>query len=909
MTLPAPPNITAGQIALDPVNGIVYYVDDNGDKVATTWSWLQSQSNEINISSNKNVSIGQDLTVSGDLIIQGDTVSLNVSEVLVEDNILILNSNYTGAPSLNAGIEVERGSETNVQIRWNESTDTWQYTNDGTTFYDINSITPNSIQLGYHTTGSYVATVSAGTGISVTTSAGEGSTPQISLNATLDNLSDVVISTATPNQILQFVGGNWTNQTLAEISNLNDLSDVVISDPQEFQLLEYNGTSWVNSHASSSIYVRNADSVTLTTGTVVYLFGATGDHATVKRADNDSDTTSSKTVGVVSQSIAPNEHGVVVSQGYVDGIDLSVGYTSGDTLWLGEDGAFTKIKPTAPEHLVFVGVVVRATNNGIIYVSTQNGYELDELHNVSLPSPVSGQFLKYDGSLWVADAIDLTTDTTGDYVAKLAAGSGISITNNSGEGSTPNISWSATLDDVSNVTAPSPSSGDYLKWNGSAWINDPINLGTDTTGNYMTNVSAGTGISVSHTQGEGSTATVSLSAGLDDLTDVVIAGIPTTNHVLLYNGSAWVSGAAPGGLSSASPTSEGVVYGKTSLSGGTVFLGYNSGNTSVSGSNNIAIGEYSQSGIMMGAGNVAIGYGCLRNNTSNNYSVAIGYTALEYAIGGYNIGIGYNTLRGNLSLSSGGFNIAIGQSAGYGLGTGSYNIFMGSSSGYGITSSSYNIGIGSNTLKNVQGNANVAIGDNALNCANGTTSLTGIENIAIGANAGSSQQSGSYNIFLGRGAGAYNTSGSRNVFIGYSAGDVEYGSDKLYIANSNTSSPLIKGDFASSTVEINGSLAYRQAFNNQGINTMVYLTSSDKGKVVTFNTSSNVTVYVNNFANLVAGERIDLLNLGTGTVTISGSGVTINGTPGLKLRAQYSAGSLLCLSNNSTYVLIGDLAA
>lgn len=131
----------------------------------------------------------------------------------------------------------------------------------------------------------------------------------------------------------------------------------------------------------------------------------------------------------------------------------------------------------------------------------------------------------------------------------------------------------------------------------------------------------------------------------------------------------------------------------------------------------------------------------------------------------------------------------------------------------------------------------------------------------------------------------------------------------LYISNSNTSSPLIKGNFASSTVEINGSLTYRQAFNNQGINTMVYLTSSDKGKVVTFNTSSNVTVYVNNFANLVAGERIDLLNLGTGTVQISGAGVTVNGTPGLKLRAQYSAGSLLCTQNNMSYVLIGDLAA
>ena len=52
---------------------------------------------------------------------------------------------------------------------------------------------------------------------------------------------------------------------------------------------------------------------------------------------------------------------------------------------------------------------------------------------------------------------------------------------------------------------------DFLMYNGSAWVDQPITLGTDTTGNYMTNVSAGTGVTVSHTAGEGSTATVGLA--------------------------------------------------------------------------------------------------------------------------------------------------------------------------------------------------------------------------------------------------------------------------------------------------------------------------------------------------------------------------------------------------------------
>lgn len=97
-----------------------------------------------------------------------------------------------------------------------------------------------------------------------------------------------------------------------------------------------------------------------------------------------------------------------------------------------------------------------------------------------------------------------------------------------------------TLDSISDVTAATPTSGDYLKYDGSAWINDPINLGTDTTGNYMVGVSAGTGISVSHTPAEGSTATVSINATLDNLSDVT-APTPSAGQYLAWNGSVWVN--------------------------------------------------------------------------------------------------------------------------------------------------------------------------------------------------------------------------------------------------------------------------------------------------------------------------------------------------------------------------------
>jgi hypothetical protein len=66
-----------------------------------------------------------DLIVTGDLTVNGNTTTLNTATLSVEDNIVLLNNGVTGTPSLNAGIEVERGTSTNASITWNESTDTW----------------------------------------------------------------------------------------------------------------------------------------------------------------------------------------------------------------------------------------------------------------------------------------------------------------------------------------------------------------------------------------------------------------------------------------------------------------------------------------------------------------------------------------------------------------------------------------------------------------------------------------------------------------------------------------------------------------------------------------------------------------------------------------------------------------
>lgn len=106
------------------------------------------------VATNSNVTFN-DVTVSGNLTVSGTSTTINTETVTVNDNIIVLNNNVTGSPTENAGIEIERGSSTNVVIRWNETTDKWQFSNDGTTYKNIGEDpsetaldggTPNTIQ-------------------------------------------------------------------------------------------------------------------------------------------------------------------------------------------------------------------------------------------------------------------------------------------------------------------------------------------------------------------------------------------------------------------------------------------------------------------------------------------------------------------------------------------------------------------------------------------------------------------------------------------------------------------------------------------------------------------------------------------------------------------------------------------
>jgi hypothetical protein len=77
------------------------------------------------------------ITIAGNLTVSGTTTTVNSNTVSIGDNIIVLNSDESGTPSQNGGIEIERGTSDNVVFQFNEGTDRWQFTNDGSTYFNL----------------------------------------------------------------------------------------------------------------------------------------------------------------------------------------------------------------------------------------------------------------------------------------------------------------------------------------------------------------------------------------------------------------------------------------------------------------------------------------------------------------------------------------------------------------------------------------------------------------------------------------------------------------------------------------------------------------------------------------------------------------------------------------------------
>jgi hypothetical protein len=188
----------------------------------------------------------------------------------------------------------------------------------------------------------------------------------------------------------------------------------VVYDGTNFQLI-----GLVNDQILA--YVHNAEGAIISKGQAVYAYQANGGKMSVKLARADSDATSAKTIGLVyDSSIGIGGEGYIITQGVLEGVNTSM-FTAGATLYLSgvTFGAYVSTPVYAPTHFVYIGIVERANANGQIYVRCQNGYEMDEIHDVAIaapyPVPVNNDVLTYIAgppNLWQARSVSSLLPTS-----------------------------------------------------------------------------------------------------------------------------------------------------------------------------------------------------------------------------------------------------------------------------------------------------------------------------------------------------------------------------------------------------------------------------------------------------------------------------------------------------------------
>lgn len=141
--------------------------------------------------------------------------------------------------------------------------------------------------------------------------------------------------------------------------------------------------------------VNNQTGGTLLKGSAVYINGQQGQRPTVAYGSYTADTSSAGIIGLVADDINDNNNGYIISYGLIEGIDTSA-YSAGTPLYLFTGGTLTSTKPQAPFHDVRIGKVINSNSTvGSIFVNVQNGYELDELHDVRITSPTTNDVLVY----------------------------------------------------------------------------------------------------------------------------------------------------------------------------------------------------------------------------------------------------------------------------------------------------------------------------------------------------------------------------------------------------------------------------------------------------------------------------------------------------------------------------------
>lgn len=243
--------------------------------------------------------------------------------------------------------------------------------------------------------------------------------------------------------------------------------------------------------------------VAINKGQAVYVSSSDGTNMIVGLASNAAESTSSKTMGLLDATVSINGFANVVTEGLLAGLN-TIGANAGDPVWLGTGGNLIyglANKPYAPKHLVFIGIVTRVNaNNGEIFVKVQNGYELDELHDIDLKTnvPLLGQLLRYDSDglwkNWTPNYLTSFTETDPTVPAHVKAITTTNISNwntaySWGNHATQSYATQSYVNTaISNLIDTAPATLDTLNELAAALGDDP-NFATTVTNNIATKVS------------------------------------------------------------------------------------------------------------------------------------------------------------------------------------------------------------------------------------------------------------------------------------------------------------------------------------------------------------------------------------------------------------------------------------
>lgn len=192
------------------------------------------------------------VTIQGDLTVSGTTTTVNSNELNIADNIITLNSDLANnvAPTQNAGVEVNRGSSSTVAIRWNEGNGNWEFTNDGTTYENINADHPindltdvnitnlqNNQILKYNSTTSKWENQTDAGGIALT-DLSIGTEGTASGNGSISYDDTTGVFTYTPPA---FIDGTGTAGTIPKMSDADTITDSSISESGQVVTIDTTG--------------------------------------------------------------------------------------------------------------------------------------------------------------------------------------------------------------------------------------------------------------------------------------------------------------------------------------------------------------------------------------------------------------------------------------------------------------------------------------------------------------------------------------------------------------------------------------------------------------------------------------------------------------------------------------------